>query len=184
MKILSKVASAMILSTGLLMASSYSVDNAHSNVGFTVKHMMVSNVAGKIKDISGTFEYDEKANTLLSVQGELNVASIDTSDEKRDAHLKADDILDVAKFPKISFKSTKVEKDAVFGDLTIKGITKNIKLNLENGGSLGKKSGFSLSGKINRSEFGVTWNKVLETGGVAVSDEVKLNIDIQGNLTN
>ena len=68
--------------------------------------------------------------------------------------------------------------------ITLKGVTKNIKLNLENGGALGKKAGFTLSGKINRSEFGVTWNKVLETGGVAVSDEVKLNIDIQGNLTN
>ncbi|MGJ0317432.1 YceI family protein [Aliarcobacter cryaerophilus] len=173
-----------IFTANSLFAGTYSVDTSHSTAGFSVKHMMVSNVVGKIKDISGTYEYDEKANTLLSVQGELNVASIDTADEKRDAHLKADDILDVAKFPKISFKSTKVEKDAVYGDLTIKGVTKNIKLNLENGGSLGKKSGFSLTGKINRSEFGVTWNKILETGGVAVSDEVKLNIDIEGNLTN
>ncbi|MCT7469179.1 YceI family protein [Aliarcobacter cryaerophilus] len=173
-----------IFTASSLFAGTYSVDTSHSTAGFSVKHMMVTNVVGKIKDISGTYEYDEKANTLLSVQGELNVASIDTADEKRDAHLKADDILDVVKFPKISFKSTKVEKDVVYGDLTIKGITKNIKLNLENGGSLGKKSGFSLTGKINRSEFGVTWNKILETGGVAVSDEVKLNIDIEGNLTN
>ena len=173
-----------IFATSSLFAGTYSVDTGNSNAGFTVKHMMVSNVAGKIKDISGTFEYDEKANTLLSVQGELNVASIDTADEKRDAHLKADDILDIAKFPKITFKSTKVEKDVIYGDITLKGVTKNIKLNLENGGALGKKAAFTLSGKINRSEFGVTWNKVLETGGVAVSDEVKLNIDIQGNLTN
>ena len=86
-----------IFATSSLFAGTYSVDTGNSNVGFTVKHMMVSNVAGKIKDISGTFEYDEKANTLLSVQGELNVASIDTADEKRDAHLKADDILDIAK---------------------------------------------------------------------------------------
>ena len=173
-----------ILTASSLFAGTYSVDTANSNAGFTVKHMMVSNVAGKIKDISGTFEYDEKANTLVSVVGELNIASIDTADEKRDAHLRADDIFDAKQFPKITFKSTKVENDVVYGDLTIKGVTKNVKLNLENGGALGKKSGFSLSGKINRSEFGVTWNKVLETGGVAVSDEVKLNIDIQGNLTN
>ena len=119
-----------IFTASSLFAGTYSVDTSHSTAGFSVKHMMVSNVVGKIKDISGTYEYDEKANTLLSVQGELNVASIDTADEKRDAHLKADDILDVAKFPKISFKSTKVEKDVVYGDLTIKGITKNIKLNL------------------------------------------------------
>ena len=76
----------------------------------------------------------------------------------------------------------KVEKDAGYGDLTIKGVTKNIKLSLENGGVFSKKAGFSLSGKINRSEFGVTWNKLLEAGGVAVSDEVRLNIDIEGNL--
>ena len=120
-----------IFATSSLFAGTYSVDTGNSNAGFTVKHMMVSNVAGKIKDISGTFEYDEKANTLLSVQGELNVASIDTADEKRDAHLKADDILDIAKFPKITFKSTKVEKDVIYGDITLKGVTKNIKLNLE-----------------------------------------------------
>lgn len=90
-----------IFTASSLFAGTYSVDTSHSTAGFSVKHMMVSNVVGKIKDISGTYEYDEKANTLLSVQGELNVASIDTADEKRDAHLKADDILDVAKFPKI-----------------------------------------------------------------------------------
>ena len=171
-----------IFAASSLFAGTYSVDTTNSNAGFTVKHMMVSNVTGKIKDISGTFEYDEKANTLVSVEGELNVSSIDTADEKRDAHLRADDIFDAKKFPKISFKSTKVENDVVYGDLTIKGITKNIKLNLENGGAVGTKSGFALSGKINRSEFGVTWNKILETGGVAVSDEVVLTIDIEGDL--
>ncbi|WP_418180003.1 YceI family protein [Aliarcobacter lanthieri] len=165
-----------------LFAGEYKLDATNSNAGFTVKHMMVSNVHGKFKDISGTFEFDEKTNSLVSLNGEIIVASVDTADEKRDNHLKADDIFDAQKFPKISFKSTKVEKDAVYGDLTMKGVTKNIKLDLENGGALGKKAGFTLAGKINRSDFGVTWNKVLETGGVAVSDEVKLNIDIQGNL--
>lgn len=171
-----------LFASSYLFAGNYNVDTAHSNAGFTVKHMMVSNVPGKIKDITGTFVYDEKTNSLVSVQGELLVSSIDTSDEKRDEHLKAGDILDVEKFPKITFKSTKVEKDSVYGDLTIKGVTKNIKLSLENGGVFSKKAGFSLSGKINRSEFGVTWNKLLEAGGVAVSDEVRLNIDIEGNL--
>jgi len=165
-----------------LFAGNYNIDASHSNAGFTVKHMMVSNVTGKIQDISGTFEYDEKANTLVSVEGELLVNSIFTADEDRDAHLKANDILDIEKFPKITFKSTKVEKDKVYGDLTLKGVTKNIKLNLDNGGAFAKKAGFTLSGKIKRSEFGVTWNKVLEAGGVAVSDEVRLNIDIEGNL--
>ncbi|MCG3716172.1 YceI family protein, partial [Aliarcobacter butzleri] len=116
------------------------------------------------------------------VSGEIVVDSINTADEKRDGHLKSEDIFAAQKFPKITFKSTKVEKDVVYGDLTMKGVTKNIKLQLENGGAVGEKAGFALSGKINRSDFGITWNKVLETGGVAVSDEVKLTIDIEGNL--
>jgi polyisoprenoid-binding protein YceI len=173
-----------IFAASSLFAGNYSVDAINSNVGFSVKHMMVSNVNGKLNNVSGSFVYDEKENSLVSLEGEILVASINTSDEKRDTHLKADDIFDAEKFPKITFKSTKVEKEVVYGDLTIKGVTKNVKLNLENGGALGKKAGFTLNGKINRSEFGVTWNKVLETGGVAVSDEVKLNIDIQGNLQN
>lgn len=165
-----------------LFAGNYSVDPIHSNAGFSVKHMMVSNVNGKFKDISGTFEYDEKTNSLKSLSGELIVSSIDTADKERDAHLKADDIFDAAKFPIITFKSTKVEKDSVYGDLTMKGVTKNIKLALENGGALGEIAGFSLSGKILRNDFGITWNKVLEAGGVAVSNEVKLTINIEGNL--
>lgn len=165
-----------------LFAGNYKIDTAHSNAGFTVKHMMVTNVKGSINDIAGTFEYDEKANALVKVEGELKVASIDTKNEKRDAHLREDDIMDAAKFPTITFKSTKVEGDKVYGDLTIKGVTKNIALDLENGGAFGEKAGFALSGKINRSEYGVTWNKALEAGGVAVSDEVKLEIDIEGNL--
>ena len=173
-----------IFAASSLFAGNYSVDAINSNVGFSVKHMMVSNVNGKLNNVSGSFVYDEKENSLVSLEGEILVASINTSDEKRDTHLKADDIFDAEKFPKITFKSTKVEKEVVYGDLTIKGVTKNVKLNLENGGALGKKAGFTLNGKINRSEFGVTWNKVLETGGVAVSDEEKLNIDIQGNLQN
>ena len=113
-----------------LFAGNYTIDTAHSNAGFTVKHMMVTNVKGSINDIAGTFEYDEKANALVKVEGELKVASIDTKNEKRDAHLREDDIMDAAKFPTITFKSTKVEGDKVYGDLTIKGVTKNIALDL------------------------------------------------------
>ena len=177
-----KLTIASLLTSSALFAGTYNIDVSHSNVGFTVKHMMITNVSGKFNDVAGTFEYDEKTNTLTSLSGEIIVASINTANEKRDTHLKADDIFDAEKFPKITFKSTKVEKEVVYGDLTIKGVTKNVKLNLENGGALGKKAGFTLNGKINRSEFGVTWNKALETGGVAVSDEVKLVIDVQGKL--
>ena len=186
MKIL-KLSLASIAVSTALFAGTYNVDASHTNAGFTVKHMMITNVTGKFNDIAGTFEFDEKTNTLKSINGEIIVASINTANEKRDEHLKAEDMFDVAKFQKITFKSTKIEKDAVYGDFTMKGVTKNIKLDLETSSVIkdpwGKqRTGFSLNGKIKRSDFGLTWNKALETGGVAVSDEVKLAIDIEGVL--
>ena len=186
MKIL-KLSLASIAVSTALFAGTYNVDASHTNAGFTVKHMMITNVTGKFNDVAGTFEFDEKTNTLKSINGEIVVASINTANEKRDEHLKAEEMFDVAKFPKITFKSTKIEKDAVYGDFTMKGVTKNIKLDLETSSVIkdpwGKqRTGFSLNGKIKRSDFGLTWNKALETGGVAVSDEVKLAIDVEGVL--
>jgi len=186
MKILKLSLASLAVSTALF-AGNYSVDTSHTNAGFTVKHMMITNVTGKFNDVTGTFEFDEKTNTLKSINGEIVVASINTANEKRDEHLKAEEMFDVAKFPKITFKSTKIEKDAVYGDFTMKGVTKNIKLDLETSSVIkdpwGKqRTGFSLNGKIKRSDFGIVWNKALETGGVAVSDEVKLAIDIEGVL--
>ena len=186
MKIL-KLSLASIAVSSALFAGTYNVDASHTNAGFTVKHMMITNVTGKFNDVAGTFEFDEKTNTLKSINGEIVVASINTANEKRDEHLKAEDMFDVAKFQKITFKSTKIEKDAVYGDFTMKGVTKNIKLDLETSSVIkdpwGKqRTGFSLNGKIKRSDFGIVWNKALETGGVAVSDDVKLAIDIEGVL--
>ena len=186
MKILKLSLVSLAVSTALF-AGTYNVDASHTNAGFTVKHMMITNVTGKFNDVAGAFEFDEKTNTLKSINGEIVVASINTANEKRDEHLKAEDMFDVAKFQKITFKSTKIEKDAVYGDFTMKGVTKNIKLDLETSSVIkdpwGKqRTGFSLNGKIKRSDFGLTWNKALETGGVAVSDEVKLAIDVEGVL--
>ena len=186
MKILKLSLVSLAVSTALF-AGTYNVDASHTNAGFTVKHMMITNVTGKFNDVAGALEFDEKTNTLKSINGEIVVASINTANEKRDEHLKAEDMFDVAKFQKITFKSTKIEKDAVYGDFTMKGVTKNIKLDLETSSVIkdpwGKqRTGFSLNGKIKRSDFGLTWNKALETGGVAVSDEVKLAIDIEGVL--
>ena len=182
-----KLGLASLVASSVLFAGNYNVDASHSNVGFSVKHMMITNVTGKFNDVAGAFEFDEKTNTLKSINGEIIVASINTANEKRDEHLKAEDMFDVAKFQKITFKSTKIEKDAVYGDFTMKGVTNNIKLDLETSSVIkdpwGKqRTGFSLNGKIKRSDFGLTWNKALETGGVAVSDEVKLAIDIEGVL--
>ena len=176
-----------LLASSTLFAGSYTVDTSHSNVGFSVKHMMITNVSGKFNDVSGTFEYDEKTNTLKALEGEIIVASIDTANEKRDTHLKEEELFDATKFPKITFKLTKIDGEKVYGDLTMKGITKNIELELENGGTVtdpwGKqRAGFELEGKINRKDFGINWNKVLETGGVAVSETVKLRIAMEGIL--
>ena len=181
-----------LLVAGLFLATSlfagqYKIDKSHSSVSFKVKHMMVSNVKGSFDKFNGLYEYDEKANTLKSLEGVIEVSSINTANKKRDDHLRAPDIFNEKKFPQITFKLTKLDGDIAYGDFTMKGITKNIKLDFEAGGSTtnhrGKKiSGFSLSGKIKRSEFGLTWNKVLEAGGVAVSDTVKIEIDIEGML--
>lgn len=186
MKIFKLGLASLAVSTALF-AGNYNIDAGHSNTGFSVKHMMISNVSGKFNDVSGSFEYDEKTNTLKSLSGEIVVASINTANEERDTHLKSEDIFAAVKFPKINFKATKIEKDVVYGDLTMKGVTKNIKLSLENGGVItdpwgNKRAGFELEGKINRKDFGITWNKVLETGGVAVGEEIKLQIAMEGIL--
>lgn len=188
MKFLKLSLASLAVSTALF-AGNYNIDASHTNAGFTVKHMMITNVTGKFNDIAGTFEFDEKTKKLKSIDGEIVVASIDTSNEKRDEHLKSDDLFGVEKFPKITFKSTKIEKNKVQGELTIKGVTKTVSLDLETSDVIkdpwGKqRTGFSLNGKIKRSDFGITWNKALETGGVAVSDEVKLSVDIEGVLAN
>ena len=102
-----KLGLASLVASSTLFAGTYSVDASHSNVGFSIKHMMITNVSGKFNDVLGTFDYDEKTNTLKSLEGEIVVASINTADEKRDGHLKEEELFDVAKFPKITFKSTK-----------------------------------------------------------------------------
>jgi polyisoprenoid-binding protein YceI len=168
-----------------LFAGNYNIDVSHSNIGFKVKHMMISNVKGNFNDFKGSFEYDEKTKTLKSLNGEIQVASINTADKKRDDHLKAPELFDAKKFPLITFKLTKIEADEVYGDFTMKGITKNIKLDFENGGTIkdpwgNERAGIALSGKLNRKDYGISWNKLLEAGGVAVGDMIKLDIEIEG----
>ncbi|EQB39642.1 hypothetical protein M947_06515 [Sulfurimonas hongkongensis] len=168
-----------------LFAASYNVDKAHTNIGFKVKHMMISNVKGSFSDFKGTFKYDEKNKKLTALNGEIQVASIDTANEKRDKHLREEEIFDVPKYPTITFKMTKMDGDDVYGDFTLKGVTKNIKLEFENGGTItdpwgNERAGFSLEGKIKRADFGLTYNSVLEAGGFAIGEDVKLEIEIEG----
>ncbi len=180
-----KLGLVLVLASGALFASTYNVDTSHSTVDFKVKHMMVSNTKGTFDEFKGSFEYDEETKVLKSLNGEIKVASINTSNKKRDDHLRADDIFDAKKYPNITFKLTKIDGDDAYGDLTIKGVTRNVKLDFENGGTVKdpwgvERAGFSLSGKIKRADFGLTYNSILEAGGVAIGEVVKLDIEMEG----
>ena len=175
---------ASMLSVGTLFGGTYNVDIDHSNVAFKIRHMMISNVTGQFDKFNGTFEYDEKTKTLISLNGEVDVNSINTDNEKRDAHLKSADFFDVAKYPSMYLTLEKVDGDTAYVKLTIHGITKEVKMELETSGIVIKdpwgntRTGLSLSGQINRKDFGLNWNQVIEAGGVAVGDTVKINVEI------
>ncbi len=167
----------------------YTIDPTHSSVHFSVRHMMVSNVRGEFSKLSGTIQIDPDSPAASSVQTSIDVASINTRDPQRDAHLKSADFLDVEKFPAITFSSKQVAPHeggaTVTGDLTIHGQTHSITLDLE--GSTqeikdpwgNQRIGMSGTTKLSRKEFGLTWNTALETGGVLVGDEVKITLDVQ-----
>ncbi|RXJ86151.1 YceI family protein [Arcobacter sp. CECT 8985] len=185
MKNLVKLGLVSIVAAGSLFAGTYNVDASHSNVGFKVKHLMISNVTGKFDKFSGSFEYDEKTKTLKSLTGNVDVASINTENKKRDGHLKSKDFFDAANFPKLTFKLKKVEDDKAYGVLTMKGVSKDVVFDFENNGTVkdpwgNQRVGLELSGKINRKDFGLNWNKALEAGGVMVGENVKLNIELEG----
>jgi polyisoprenoid-binding protein YceI len=173
-------------------AAVWEIDSSHSTAEFSVKHMMVSNVKGTFNKVSGTVNIDDKDPTKSSVDITIDPATIDTHDAKRDGHLKSPDFFDVAKYPTITFKSTKVEKAGkgklkLTGDLTMHGVTKSVVLAVEGPGPEVKNvffnaydRGATATGKINRKEWGLTWNKPLESaGGVLVGDDVQLTIDVE-----
>jgi polyisoprenoid-binding protein YceI len=167
----------------------WSIDPAHSEIHFKVKHLMITNVTGSIDSFTGEAETegDDFDNAKISFRADM--ASINTNSADRDAHLKSADFFEVDKYPKLTFESTSMKKISddeyeLRGNLTIKDETKPVTLKVENGG-INKdpwgntKAGFSLSGKLNRKEFGLTWNAALETGGMLVSDDVKLIMEVQ-----
>jgi polyisoprenoid-binding protein YceI len=159
------------------------IDASHSEVGFKVKHLMISAVKGSFTTVMGTAE-GELDNLNISVT--IDPTSINTNDEGRDEHLKSSDFFQVKNFPSIDFvaNNVNVHNGAITGEMTIKGVTKEVTLALDyNGKGVDPwgnvKHGFEISGKINRTDFGLTWNAALEAGGVLVSEEVALTIDIQ-----
>ncbi len=171
------------------MKTTYTIDPAHSSAQFTVRHMMVTNVRGGFKKVTGTIVYDPASGVESSVEAAIDATTISTNDDQRDAHLRSADFLNVEQYPTITFKSKKVEPEGddesnVTGDLTIHGITKEVVLHVEGPTPESKdpwgnmRIGLSARTKIKRSDFGLTWNAVLGTGGIAVGDELKIEIDI------
>lgn len=168
---------------------SWQLDPSHSHVGFAVKHLMVSTVRGQFHQYSATIDLDTADLTKARIRAEIDVASIDTREEKRDEHLRSADFFDAAQHPKIVFVSksiTRVDDETyrVIGDMTIRGTTREVTLDAEYAGVQkdpwgGTRTGFSLTGSVDRREFGLTWNAALETGGVLVGDKVKLAIEVE-----
>lgn len=190
---ISKTAVAIAIAIALPVlahADTWQIDPAHTNVEFSVRHMMISNVKGQFQKTSGTITINGNDPTSAKIDATIDAASINTRVDKRDAHLKSPAFLDVDKYPTITFKSTKVEaagpgKWKVTGDLTLHGATKPVVLDVEGTGTpitdpMGNtRAGASASTKINRKDFGLTWNQPLETGGVMVGDEVAISIDVE-----
>ena len=163
------------------------VDPSHSELSFRVKHLMITNVTGKFQKFEAAVSGPDFTKSPIRVV--IDAASVDTNDSNRDGHLLSADFFDVDVFPKITFESTSFRKlnDNAFeltGMLEIKGVGKEVKLDVEYGGTTKdpwgtEKAGFTVSGKINRKDWGLNWNSALETGGVLVSEEVKINADVQ-----
>lgn len=171
-------------------SAAWELDPNHTGVHFKVKHLMVSSVRGDFEKFTGKIEYDPKNVLKSTADITIDAASINTRIAKRDEHLKSPDFLDVAKYPTITFKSTGVKKGKggkleMAGDLTIRGVTKPVVLKVDGPSKIAKDPmgnshvGGSATTKISRKDFGLTWNKPLETGGVLVGDEVEITIDLE-----
>ena len=170
------------------LATTFKIDTSHSNIGFKVSHLVVSKVRGNFNNYSGKLEFNTKTKKLKSVQAVIKANSVDTRHAKRDGHLKSPDFFDVQRHPNLTFKSTKImqkgDKITIQGNLTMKGVTKKITLKGSFNGMIkahkGKLHlGFEGTGTINRKDFGMTWNKKLDAGGLSIGDEVTLVLEIE-----
>ena len=172
------------------LAANYKIDSAHTQIMFKVRHMGIGSVNGVFKNFEGTFEYDPDKVAASKASAKIKAASIDTQNEKRDTHLRDAEFLDVKKSEEMSFVSKSVKNVngknfIVEGDLTIRGVTKPVELAVEFGGAAkdpwgNERAAFSASTSINRKDFGLVWNKLLETGGLVVGEDVKITIEVEG----
>ncbi len=185
----------MILVLSLMLASfafagdKYMFDKAHTNIGFTVKHLVISNIHGEFKDYDGVIIFNPEDMTKSSVNITIKVASISTDNQKRDNHLKSPDFFNAKQYPDITFKSTKISKTSdgftATGDLTIHGVTKEVTFPFTLAGPVmgpmgHERFGASANLTINRQDYNVSWNRKLDTGGLVVSDDVKINLEVEG----
>lgn len=170
-------------------SATYEIDHDHSSITFKIRHL-VSKTKGEFKKFKGTFQYEKGKSETWSVNADIDASSIDTNSKKRDDHLRSKDFFDVAKYPKITFKSTKImdassTEAKVEGELTMHGVTKPVELELEIGGE-GKdpwgneRVGFTAKTKVNRKDFNIVYNKTLETGGVLIGDDVEITLEVEG----
>ena len=167
---------------------SWQIDSAHSEINFTVRHMMISKVRGRFESFSGVIAFDEDNPENTAIDVSIDAAGINTREEDRDNHLRSGDFLNVEDYPTIQFKSTRVEQEAekkgkLYGDLTIRGVTKPVVLDVEYAGMAKSpwgtySAGFSASTTINRENWDLTWNQALETGGVLVGKEIKIEVEL------
>lgn len=170
-----------------MKTTKWAIDPTHSEITFKVKHLMISNVKGEFRTFQANIDGEDFTNSIISANIDAN--SISTNNNDRDTHLKSPDFFEVEKYPEITFVSTSLKKVdeneyELAGNLTMKGITKEIKLNTEFGGFMkdpygNEKAGFSINGKLNRKDFGLNWNAALEAGGVMVGNEIKINAEVQ-----
>ncbi len=169
--------------------STYKIDPSHSEIHFKVKHLMITNVTGSFSKFDATLTADKEDFADAVISFEADVASVSTNNEQRDGHLLSDDFFNAEKYPKLAFASTGIEKTSddefkLTGNLTIRDITKPVVLNVTYGGTMTDpygqtKAGFEIDGKINRKDFGLSWSAITEAGGIVVSDEVRLFLNVQ-----
>lgn len=169
--------------------TTWTIDAAHTSVEFAVRHLMITTVKGRFAEVDGTVKSDDTDPAKGEVDITINAASIDTREPQRDTHLRSADFFDVEKHPTLTFRSKRIEnvkgeQFTLVGDLTMHGVTREVALDVTSEGRAkdpwgGERAGFTATTKVKRSEFGLTWNQVLETGGLAVSDDIRISIDVE-----
>ncbi|TBR19243.1 polyisoprenoid-binding protein [bacterium] len=178
------LAAVLTLTAWTAQAATYEIDAVHSEVGFKIRHMMLGKTSGKFTGFTGTVEYDAKKPQSWATKAVIDASTINTNNEKRDGHLKSPDFFDVAKYPTIEFASTKVVgwkdgKGKLQGKFTMHGVTKDVTLELEQNGETEKGIGFTAKTRLDRRDYGIVYNKVLDKGGVALGTDVEIVLEIE-----